>query len=378
MKKYCSLTLISACIGAALLSGCSDQQAGSQKAKPLPSVETITLTDSAITPYFNFIGRTTAVNEVDIIPRVGGELIAMHFKDGDLVEKGDLLYQIDPRVYQAQLKSAKAALAMAKANVVMTASNEKRAKKLIKDKSISEMQYDTAIADYAKAVASVAEAEAAVASAELELGFCDIYAPLSGRIGFSNYKVGDRITIVIKNRLVSIAQVDPIHFNFDIDEKLYRKIRSGVDKATAKNQIVNPELTLKLSDDTVYPQKGEIYAVGNKINTDSGSINVQASFANENYSLIPGEHGMLNVKFAEQTINGVVVPRSALQQNQAGSFVMVVDEDMVASQRYIELGQDYGINQHVIEGLKAGDRIVVKGLQKIRAGVQVKEIAQAK
>ncbi|MCL1051593.1 efflux RND transporter periplasmic adaptor subunit [Shewanella abyssi] len=377
MKNCYSLTLIAVGISTVLLSGCTEPQASPDAAKPLPSVETISLSTTAITPYFDFIGRTVAVSDVDIIPRVGGELVAVHFKDGDLVEKGDLLYQIDPRVYQAKLTSAEATLAMAKANVVMASSNEKRAKKLIKDKSISEMQYDTAIADYATALALVTEAKAAVTSAELELGFCYIYAPLSGRAGFSAYRVGDRVTIAVKNRLVSIAQVDPIHFNFDIDEKLYRRIRSGVDKATAKNQLVDPDLTLQLSDNSIYPEKGEIYAVGNRINPDSGSINIQASFNNDDYSLIPGEHGMLNVKFSNQTINGVLVPLSALQQNQAGDFVMVVDKEMVVTPRYIELGQRYGINQHVIEGLQAGERIVVKGLQKIRAGVTVNDIAQA-
>ncbi|MCL1063627.1 efflux RND transporter periplasmic adaptor subunit [Shewanella benthica] len=336
------------------------------------------MSTSPITPYFEFIGRTSAINDVDIIPRVGGEIVSMHFKDGDMVDKGDLLYQLDPRPFQAELKSAQASLIMAESEVIIARNNKLRAQELIKDNSISQATYDEAFSQYATAVASVSVAEAAVTSAELKLGFCSITAPFSGRTGFSNYKVGDRVTIAIKNRLVSIVQVDPIQFNFEINEKLYRQIRSGVDIAIANNETIAPDIRLKLSDNQLYSEMGQIYAVGNKINPETGSINIQASFANPTYSLLPGEHGILNVEFINQTVDGMLVPLAALQQNQAGDFVMVVDKDMVVTPRYVELGQKYGVQRHVRSGLHNNERIVTKGLQKIRAGISVQTVTPAK
>ncbi len=367
LNKKCVLTFTA--ITSLFLWGCNEP-VEKQQATP-PMVETVTMQASKITPYHSFIGRTVAENDIDLMPRVNGELIEMHFKDGDMVEKGQVLFQIDPRPYEAALEYSKASLQKAQAELSLANREANRAQRLIKDKSISEQQYDDAIAKQATANASVKAAEASLLSAQLDLEFSTIRAPFSGRVGYSNYHVGDRITTLQLKPLISLTQIDPIHFRFNIDEKLYRRIRNVVDEVKADDGKLNVDLALTLSDGTEYPVKGDIYAMGNKIDLNSGSIQAEAIFSNPNYSLMPGEYGNLTLKLKGQTIDGLVVPSASVQQDQAGDYVMVVNDQNIVDRREIELGQTYGINQAVLTGLNENERVIVKGLQKVRVGMKV-------
>ncbi|GAB5992046.1 efflux RND transporter periplasmic adaptor subunit VmeP [Aeromonas enteropelogenes] len=338
-----------------------------------PTVETVTLAETQITPYHTFIGRTEAVNDVDIMPRVGGELTAIHFKDGDMVEKGQLLFSIDDRPYKAALAFARASLTKANAQLVQATRDAARAQRLIRDKSVSEQYYDDAIATQAQAIASVEEAKANLESARLDLEFTAIRAPFAGRVGFSGFRVGDRISTIQVTPLVSITQINPIHFKFDVDEKLYRRVRNAIDVAHRNDDKLDVDLTLTLSDGSIYPNPGKIYAVGNKIDEETGAIKAEAEFKNPTYSLMPGEYGNLTIKLRNKTINGLLIPSSAIQQDQAGDYVMVVDQDHILSRRNVELGQPYGVNRAVISGVSANEKVVVNGLQKVRPGIKVKE-----
>ncbi len=349
--------------------GCKDPVQQQQPAPP--AVETVTMHASDITPYHTFIGRTVAENDIDIMPRVNGELTEIHFKDGDLVEKGQVLFQIDPRPYKASLEYAKASLQKTRVEQSLANREAERAKKLIKDKSISEQQYDDAIAKQATSNASVKEAEASLLSAKLDLEFSTIRAPFSGRVGYSNYHVGDRITTLQLKPLISLTQIDPIHFRFNIDEQLYRRIRNVVDAVRAEDGNLDVDLTLTLSDGSTYPINGDMYAMGNKIDLDTGSIQAEATFANPNYSLMPGEYGDLTIKLKGRTIEGLLVPSAAVQQDQSGDYVMVVDKQNMVDRRVVELGQTYGTNKAVMSGLTENERVIVKGLQKVRAGSKV-------
>jgi len=302
---------------------------------------------------------------------VNGELTEVHFKDGDMVEKDQILFQIDPRPYKAALAYAKASIQKAQAELSLANREADRAKKLIKDKSISEQQYDDAIAKQATATASMKGAEASLLSAQLDLEFSTIRAPFSGRVGFSNYRVGDRITTLQLKPLVSLTQIDPIHFRFNIDEKLYRRIRNVVDAVRAEDGKLDVDLALNLSDGSEYPADGKIYAVGNKIDLDTGSIQAEATFANTKYSLMPGEYGNLTISLKGKTIEGLLVPAASVQQDQSGDYVMVVNKDSVVARREIDLGQTYGTNKAVTAGLAENDKVIVKGLQKVRVGMKV-------
>lgn len=373
MKAKYKFALVSIAISSALLSGCKTGDIATKTAQA-PSVETVTLTETKITPYHTFIGRTEAVNDVDIMPRVGGELTAIHFKDGDMVEKGQLLFEIDDRPYRAALAYAKASLQKAKAQLVQTTRDAERVKKLIKDKSISEQQYDDAIAAHAAAIASVEEAKATLVSARLDLEFSSVRAPFSGRVGFSNFRVGDRISKIQLVPLVSITQIDPIRYGFDVDEKLYRRVRSAIDVAHRNDDKLDVDLTLTLSDGSLYPLDGKIYAVGNKIDLETGSIRAEAQFDNPTYALMPGEYGNLTIKLRNKTIDGLLIPSAAVQQDQAGDYVMVVGDDHVVSRRNVELGQTYGVKRAVLTGLAANEKVIVNGLQKVRPGATVKDV----
>ncbi|MCF7480232.1 efflux RND transporter periplasmic adaptor subunit [Vibrio sp. J1-1] len=375
MKVKYTSALVSIAISSVLISGCNSDDSSS-KPSQLPSVNTVTLTKTKIHPYHTFIGRTVAENDVDIMPRVGGELTAIHFKDGDMVEKGQLLFEIDDRPYKAALAYAKASLDKTRAQLAQAQRNAERVKKLIKDKSISEQQYDDAIAEYSSAIASVEEAKATLTSTKLDLEYTSVKAPFSGRVGFSNYRVGDRISKIQLVPLVSITQIDPIRFDFDVDEKLYRRIRNAIDVAHRNDDKLDIGVTLALSDGTIYPEEGKIYAVGNKIDLETGSIQAEAQFTNPNYSLMPGEYGNLTIKLLNQTIDGLLIPSSAVQQDQAGDYVMIVDDENVVSRRNIELGQSYGVNRAVLSGLSANEKVIVNGLQKVRPGVTVQDVEQ--
>ncbi|MGY2573569.1 efflux RND transporter periplasmic adaptor subunit [Vibrio sp. C8] len=365
-NKY---VLTSTAIVSLLLLGCKDVTQKQQVTAPI--VETVTMQASEITPYHSFIGRTVAENDIDIMPRVNGELTEVHFKDGDMVEKDQVLFQIDPRPYKAALAYAKASIQKAQAELSLANREADRAKKLIKDKSISEQQYDDAIAKQATATASMKGAEASLLSAQLDLEFSTIRAPFSGRVGFSNYRVGDRITTLQLKPLVSLTQIDPIHFRFNIDEKLYRRIRNVVDAVRAEDGKLDVDLALNLSDGSEYPADGKIYAVGNKIDLDTGSIQAEATFANTKYSLMPGEYGNLTISLKGKTIEGLLVPAASVQQDQSGDYVMVVNKDSVVARREIDLGQTYGTNKAVTAGLAENDKVIVKGLQKVRVGMKV-------
>ncbi len=372
MKNRYKIALVSLAVSSTLLFGCKPNSDNMKQAMT-PTVETVTLAETQITPYHTFIGRTEAVNDVDIMPRVGGELTAIHFKDGDMVEKGQLLFSIDDRPYKAALEFARASLTKANAQLVKATRDAARAQRLIRNKSVSEQYYDDAIAIQAQAIASVEEAKANLESARLDLEFTAIRAPFAGRVGFSSFRVGDRISTIQVTPLVSITQINPIHFKFDVDEKLYRRVRNAIDVAHRNDDKLDVDLTLTLSDGSIYPNPGEIYALGNKIDEETGAIKAEAEFKNPIYSLMPGEYGNLTIKLRNKTINGLLIPSSAIQQDQAGDYVMVVGQDNILSRRNIELGQPYGVNRAVISGVSANEKVVVNGLQKVRPGIKVKE-----
>ncbi|WP_421187343.1 efflux RND transporter periplasmic adaptor subunit [Aeromonas enteropelogenes] len=372
MKNRYKIALVSLAVSSTLLFGCKPNSDNTKQAMT-PTVETVTLAETQITPYHTFIGRTEAVNDVDIMPRVGGELTAIHFKDGDMVEKGQLLFSIDDRPYKAALAFARASLTKANAQLVQATRDAARAQRLIRDKSVSEQYYDDAIATQAQAIASVEEAKANLESARLDLEFTAIRAPFAGRVGFSGFRVGDRISTIQVTPLVSITQINPIHFKFDVDEKLYRRVRNAIDVAHRNDDKLDVDLTLTLSDGSIYPNPGKIYAVGNKIDEETGAIKAEAEFKNPTYSLMPGEYGNLTIKLRNKTINGLLIPSSAIQQDQAGDYVMVVDQNHILSRRNVELGQPYGVNRAVISGVSANEKVVVNGLQKVRPGIKVKE-----
>ncbi len=372
MKNRYKIALVSLAVSSTLLFGCKPNSDNMKQAMT-PTVETVTLAETQITPYHTFIGRTEAINDVDIMPRVGGELTAIHFKDGDMVEKGQLLFSIDDRPYKAALEFARASLTKANAQLVKATRDAARAQRLIRNKSVSEQYYDDAIAIQAQAIASVEEAKANLESARLDLEFTAIRAPFAGRVGFSSFRVGDRISTIQVTPLVSITQINPIHFKFDVDEKLYRRVRNAIDVAHRNDDKLDVDLTLTLSDGSIYPNPGEIYAVGNKIDEETGAIKAEAEFKNPIYSLMPGEYGNLTIKLRNKAINGLLIPSSAIQQDQAGDYVMVVGQDNILSRRNIELGQPYGVNRAVISGVSANEKVVVNGLQKVRPGIKVKE-----
>lgn len=365
-RNYLTISILSA-----MLVGCGAENAAEPTPPPAPSVKVIVADATPITPYLNFIGRTKASHQIDLIPRVEGELVAQHFNEGEYVEQGQLLYEIDPRPYQVALDAATAKLAEAKARQSIAIRNAERAEKLIGDKSISEQQYDAVMGEKRASEANVLKSLADVESAMLNLQFTNVYAPFKGRIGFSDYQVGDRVTTVVKNRLATLVQVDPFRFEFDVDEKLYRRVRSAIDTSRQHEKEIKAGFWLTLSDGSQYQQEGQIYAVGNQIDSTTGAIKAQASFPNPDLSILPGEYGELTIKLKNDTVDGILVPGSIILQDQAGDYVMTVNTENKVEKRYVELGQEYAGGRHVLKGLEEGDSVISQGMQKVRQGIAV-------
>lgn len=372
MKFHYKFVLFPLLISTIIISGCNTDDTPTPVTK-IPSVETLTLTKKTITPYHTFIGHTKAVNDVNVVARVGGELTAIHFKDGDMVEKGQLLFEIDARPYEAALLYAEASLNKSQALLVKAKRDASRAEKLIKNNSISEQQFDSVKAQLATTLASVEQAKATLTSAKLDLEFSFVRAPFSGRVGFSHFSVGDRISNIQSMPLVSLTQIDPIRFGFDVDEKLYRRVKNAIDAARSSEDELDVDVTLSLSDGAPYPFEGKINALGNKVDLETGSIHAEAQFDNPTYSLMPGEYGNLTIKLRNKTIDGLLIPSRAILQDQAGSYVLVVGDDHTVSRRDVELGQIYGVNKAVLSGISEGERVIVNGLQKVRPGISVDE-----
>jgi RND family efflux transporter MFP subunit len=311
----------------------------------------------------------------NINAQVQGYIISRDYDEGGLVKKGDKLFQIDPRPFEAALAQARGTQAKDQANWAKADADEKRAMDLFKRKVISDQERDTATAAAQASRANVEADEAAVKTAELNLGYTKIIAPIDGLAGFANNQVGDLVGPTLTTPLTTVSQIDPIKAIVTVGEGGFTDFFSRYpDQEKRQALLKSIDFELILGSGNVYPQKGKFYALDRNLDPKTGSIRYYVTFPNPGARLRPGQFG--KVRFVPDTVkNALVVPQEAVAELQGSFQVAVVDQDNKVSIRPVKMGERIGAMWQVTEGLKPGDKVVVQGLQKAREGstVAVKE-----
>jgi len=337
---------------------------------PAPEVLVTTVQPRDVPRVLERVATLDGFINANINAQVQGYIVSRDYQEGSLVKKGDLLFQIDPRPFEAALAQAKATLAKDQANLAKAAADEKRAQDLFNKKVISEQERDTAVAAAGSNRANVQADEAAVKQAELNLGYAKVTAPIDGVAGFANNQVGDLVG-PSTGPLTTVSQVDPIKAIVTAGEGPFTDFVSRhPDQKEREAYIKSLEFELILGDGKVYPQKGTFYALDRNLDPKTGSIRYYVIFPNPGNILRPGQFG--KVRFvADMKKGALVVPQEAVNELQGNFQVAVVDQNNKVSIRPVKMGERIGAMWEVTEGLKPGDKVVVQGLQKAREGSTV-------
>lgn len=361
--KVTTLLLVCVAAGAVYVTNADNQQEKAQTdaaAPPPPVAEVITVEPELVRVWTNFSGRLRAVDTAEIKPLVGGELQQVLFEDGQLVEKNDLLFVIDPRPYQTTVRRAEALLTSAKSRAKLAKDELERSERLVKNKLVSESVFDAAKNEYQVASASINEAESAVSQAKLDLNYCYIRAPFSGRVSRAELTVGNIIeTSPNAPVLTTLVANNRLYAEFDVDEQTYINfVRNG-----QNDQAMPVEMTLAADDSVAY--QGKIHSFDNQIDVSSGTIRARAIFDNTDGALTPGMYANVQLGAANEQ-ETLLVPERAISTNQDKKFVYVVNAENKATYREVSLGGHHGDKRLIRNGLQAGDKVVVNGLSHIR------------
>ncbi len=352
-----------------LLSSC--QQANEYAAPPPPTVVVSPPVQQPVTEYAEFTGRTEAVEFVEIRARVEGYLQSIHFQPGSLVRKGALLFQIDPKPYQAKRDEARAELERRQAELKQADATLKRKEMAFKANAVSELEVIQARADRDVAQAAIQGALAAIETAELNLSYTRITAPIDGRIGRNLADVGNLVGATDRTLLTTIVRDDPIYAYFTVSERdllAYQEHPSRV--ATPTNGNGQVPVFLGLSSQTDYPFEGRIDFVNNRLDPSTGTIQVRGVFQNTTGRLLPGLFARIRVPIGT-TEGAMLVPERALGVDQRGEYLLVVNAQNTVEVRPVQTGPLLADLRVIRKGITAEDRVIVDGIQKARPGITV-------
>ena len=409
---------VAACIAAGLLliGACGGKQpAKSTVAAPPPAVVVAEVNQRTVPIYSEYVGQTRAEDTVELRARVEGILQKVYFAEGTPVKKGQLLFRIDKRPFEATLQSSKAALAKATADLAQarqrtdvlqaqaelidaqavlskTEQDLRRMKPLAAEKAVTELELDAAIAAEKSARATVdskqanltnleaavkytiqrAEAEVSAAKArviqtELDLSYCDIHSPINGIIGFLQVDEGNLVGRGDATLLATVSLSNPLLVDFNLSEVEFLKL-TGAENHKKRSDL---RFELILSDESIHPSTGNVKVVDRTVDPTTGTMKVEAIFANPGSYLRPGQFARVRVPVAEKE-NAILVPRRAVQELQGAKTVMVVDAQNKVQLRTIKVGDKSDDFLIVLEGLSAGERVIVEGMQKVRPGSEVR------
>jgi membrane fusion protein, multidrug efflux system len=428
MNTLQTRNLFVSAIGAILLaaalvsSGCKGKD--SVKAAPPPPPPAVVIAEveqRTVSIYSEYVGQTKAYETVELRARVEGVLEKIYFTEGTPVRKGARLFTIDKRSFQASLQTSKAILAKAEADLAQSRqrtdvlkaqaeladaqailtkaqSDLRRMAPLAKEKAVTELELDAAIAaeksakaqvesrlanlkniegsvkyTIERAAAEVSAAKARIIQAELDLSYCDIYSPISGVIGFKNIDVGNLVGRGEATLLATISSSDPLLVDFNLSEIEFLTL---TDPETIGKQKGDRKVELILSDDSLHPYEGALRVIDRTVDPQTGTMKVEAGFANPGNYLKPGQFARVRAIVARRE-DAILVPQRAIQDLQGAKTVLVVDAQNRASVRTITVGDKSDNYYIVLQGLNAGERVIVEGMQKVRPGSEVKPTAGA-
>lgn len=357
---------------ASILFGLESRASAPPAAPPATPVSVATVAESEVAAWDEFSGRLEAVERVEVRSRVAGAVQAIHFREGALVGKGDLLITIDPAPYAAEVERAEAQVAAAQARVTQAQSEYARAQRLWDERAIAQRELEERQNAQREADANLRAAQAQLQGARLSLGYTQVRAPVSGRIGKVEITVGNLVAAgpgaPVLTQLVSVS---PIYASFDADEQVIAKALKdmpGGSSARALIEKIPVQIGTAAMNGT--PYAGKLQLIDNQVDAKSGTIRVRAAFDNKDGSLMPGQFARIRMGQA-QTSRAVLVSERAVGTDQDKKFVMVVGEGNKAEYREVTLGAPVNGLRVVQTGLKAGERVVVNGLQRIRPGAVV-------
>ncbi len=353
-----------------LSTGCNRQEAPSA---PPPKVTVSQPLVRELIEWDEYTGRLEAVDSVEVRARVNGYLQSIHFQDGQIVKKGDLLFVIDPRPYQAEMDRAKAELKLAQARLQLAHDNLARAKKLLSARAISEEEADTRASDERVAQATVEQSEASVEAAKLNVEYTQVTAPISGRISRKLVTEGNLINGGTGGTLLTtIVSLDPIYCYAEADEQSYLKYTrlAQEGKRPSSRQVRNPAY-LALADETGFPHKGYVDFVDNQLDPSTGTIRGRGIFPNPDLTLTPGLFARIRIPGSGK-YEAILIPDESIGSDQSERFIMIVNNQNTTERRKVVLGPIVNGLRIIREGIKPEEWVIVKGLQRIaRPGVKV-------
>ena len=377
---------LAAClVVAGLLVACDDgaqQDQSSAAAAPAPSVVVAPVVEREVKSHSTFVGRTVAVDYVELSAQVEGYLEERLFTEGQLVQPGDLLFTIDPRTFEAAVESAQASVAKAQASVTENSSQLDRTKELYSTQDVSKARLDQDTASFLQAQADLQVAQAELKQAQVDLDFTRIVAPIAGQIGIANYTIGNLITSS-SDPLATITSLDPIYVSFTVSERDILQVKrmrlengedATFDTLDGLETMVVPKV--ELPDGKMYEHPGVIDFVDNSVDPRTGTVTIRAVFPNPNVLLSPGQFVSVLIESRDAT-KRMVVPQAAVQEDQQGPFVLVVNAQNQVEKRQIQVGATEGVDWIVTSGLNVGESVIVEGLQKVRPGIAVNPVQQS-
>lgn len=320
-----------------------------------------------ISPATSYIGHVEAIKSVNLKPQVTGYVEKVLFQEGSLVNEGDILFIIEQKRYIANVELRQAELASAKANLVRAERDYKRQKSLSSQNYASKATLDTSESNYLQAKAAVAQAEANLDLAKIDLDYTEIKAPITGYIGKALVTEGNYVNSTTQN-LARIVQTDPIRVSFSVSDKdmlnMREMYKNGADSSPIRTELVLPNGKILVNH-----LKSRF--TDNEINSDTATIAIYAEYSNERNLLIPGNYVDIRVGKKDPQL-AVLVPQGAIAQDEHGNYVMVVNDENIAEERRVLLGDIIEDKQVVTDGLTADDRVIIQGLQKVTNGQKVK------
>ncbi|WP_254894487.1 efflux RND transporter periplasmic adaptor subunit [Chromobacterium haemolyticum] len=348
----------------------NDKHAGAMPPMPVGVLE---ITPSDVPVSFEFVGQAAGSREVEVRARVGGILLKRAYTEGKPVKQGDLLFQIDPEPLKATLDQAQGNLQVQQAQLVRTKQDYDRISPLFKENAVSQKDRDDAVSAYEAAKASVAAAQAQVQQAKINLGYARVTAPISGMTSQETRSEGSLVSTTADGSLLTkVSQLDPVYVNFsmsDSDMMNLRKMQDSGQLKLAANGHFNVQL--KLTDGSTYGKSGRLNFTDSLVDASTGTIRSRATFANPDGGILPGQFVRVILQGAKRS-NAIAVPQRAVLTSQQGKMVWVVGADNKVQPRPITVSQDVGLNVLVESGLKAGDKVVVDNIIKLRPGADVK------
>ena len=350
-----------------LFGGAGDAPAADGQAMGAPPVSVAKALGKSVVQWSSFSGMLEAVNSVQVRPRVAGQITAIHFADGAEVKKGEALFTIDTGLYAAEEARAKGQMATATAAQQNAAQDFARAAKLIKTKAISQSEYEMKASALKQADGALESARGALRTAQVNLGYATITAPIAGKISRAEITVGNVVDPAMTNALASIVDLSPIYASFELDEQTFLNTIQGV--SAAKLKTIPVEVALGSGDGAPFIA-ATIHSFDNQITPGSGTIRVRARLDNKDATLVPGLFARVRIG-ASDVAEAVLINPTAVGTDQNKKFVMGVDDKNIAQYREVTVGSMHDGLQVVTSGLKAGESIIVNGLQRARPGAPV-------